>query len=273
MSLDARQRAMLQEMGVRVFAPEPLPQLPGEAPSRVLSAPMPARGDPLAPAARTTQPQPHHRLQEQPQRQPGIQGVHVPRQPGALGALDWQSLAVAAAGCETCAACPQPGGTVFGVGDPQPDWLIIGDPPDEGEMRAQEPFVGEPGQLLNNMLKALGLTRTARVFLTPVMKCRPPQNRNPTRDEIAQCEPLLRRQVELLRPKVILVMGRFAVPALLGTSEPIGKLRGRLHDYAGVPVVVTYHPAYLLRNLPDKARAWADLCLAREVVDSARAAA
>lgn len=194
-------------------------------------------------------------------------------QSGAVNGMDWEALAAASAACEACTACPQPGGTVFGIGDRQPDWLIIGDPPDDAEMRAHEPFVGDAGQLLNNMLKALGLKRTAQVYLTPVMKCRPAPNRNPTRDEIAQCEPLLRRQVELLRPKVILVMGRFAVPALLGTSEPIGKLRGRVHEYAGVPVVVTYHPAYLLRNLPDKARAWADLCLAREVVRSGTATA
>ena len=116
------------------------------------------------------------------------------------------------------------------------------------------------------MLKALGLDRHHNVYIANVLKCRPPGNRNPEPQEVAQCEPFLRRQVELLQPKIILAMGRFAVQSLLGSAEPIGKLRGRAHQYMGVPVVVTYHPAYLLRNLADKAKAWADLCLALEVM-------
>jgi uracil-DNA glycosylase len=126
--------------------------------------------------------------------------------------------------------------------------------------------VGQAGKLLDNMLRALGVSRRQGVYIANVLKCRPPGNRNPEPDEIAQCEPFLRRQVELLRPKIILAMGRFAVQTLLQSNEPVGRLRGRVHRYQDVPLVVTYHPAYLLRNLPDKAKAWADLCLAQSLL-------
>jgi DNA polymerase len=143
---------------------------------------------------------------------------------------------------------------------------VVGEAPGENEDLQGEPFVGQAGKLLDNMLKALGLDRQRKVYIANVLKCRPPGNRNPQPQEVAQCEPFLRRQVQLLQPKIILAMGRFAVQSLLGTDEPIGKLRGRRHEYMGVPVVVTYHPAYLLRSLPDKAKAWADLCLAQELM-------
>jgi uracil-DNA glycosylase family 4 len=158
---------------------------------------------------------------------------------------------------------------VFGVGDLQADWLVVGEAPGENEDLQGEPFVGQAGKLLDNMLAALRLSRREHVYIANVLKCRPPGNRNPEPEEIAQCEPFLRRQVELLRPRIILAVGRFAVQTLLQTNEPIGRLRGRVHRYNGVPVVVTYHPAYLLRNLPDKAKAWADLCLAQAVLREA----
>ncbi|MBA2723767.1 MAG: uracil-DNA glycosylase, partial [Methylibium sp.] len=183
--------------------------------------------------------------------------------------------------------------TVFGAGSPGAHWMIVGEAPGEQEDRQGEPFVGKAGQLLDNMLRALGLHRDAggaeggeagasaasaatgdaaqRVVLANVLKCRPPMNRNPLPEEVAQCEPYLRRQVELVRPRIILAMGRFAVQSLLRTDLPIGKLRGRLHAYEGVPLVVTYHPAYLLRNPADKARAWDDLCLARSALRVAEA--
>ena len=142
---------------------------------------------------------------------------------------------------------------------------------DEGE-----PFVGESGKLLDNMLRAIGLTRQdaaapKQVYIANTIKCRPPGNRNPQPDELAQCEPFLVRQVALVRPKIILAMGRFAVQSLLRSSEPIGRLRGRVHHYQGVPLIVTYHPAYLLRNLADKAKAWDDLCLAVHTLRTAAA--
>ena len=155
---------------------------------------------------------------------------------------------------------------MFGVGDLQADWLVVGEAPGENEDLQGEPFVGQAGKLLDNMLGALGVSRRENVYIANVLKCRPPGNRNPEPDEIAQCEPFLRRQVDLLKPKIILAMGRFAVQALLQTSEPVGRLRGRVHRYHEVPLVVTYHPAYLLRNLPDKAKAWSDLVLAQSVL-------
>jgi DNA polymerase len=159
---------------------------------------------------------------------------------------------------------------VFGVGDVQADWMVIGEAPGEDEDAQGEPFVGPSGQLLDNMLKAVGLNRKAQgeggVYITNTLKCRPPGNRNPTAEELATCAPYLMRQVALVQPKVILAMGRFAVQSVLQTTEPIGKLRGQLHSYQGVPVVVTYHPSYLLRSPADKAKAWADLVLALKTV-------
>ncbi len=180
--------------------------------------------------------------------------------------MSWDALVETVAACRACALCEGRRNTVFGVGDQQADWLIVGEAPGENEDAQGEPFVGQAGKLLDNMLKALALDRNRNVYITNVLKCRPPGNRNPEPQEVAQCEPFLRRQVELLAPKIILAMGRFAVQSLLGSDEPIGKLRGRRHEYMGVPVVVTYHPAYLLRNLPEKAKAWADLCLAMELM-------
>ena len=182
--------------------------------------------------------------------------------------MDWVALREAVAACQACKLCRGRTQTVFGVGDLQADWLVVGEAPGENEDLQGEPFVGQAGKLLDNMLKAIGLTRQQQVYIANVLKCRPPGNRNPEPEEVAQCEPFLQRQVELLRPRIILAMGRFAVQSLLQTTEPIGKLRGRLHQYHGVPLVVTYHPAYLLRNLPDKAKAWADLCLAVNVLAS-----
>ncbi len=180
--------------------------------------------------------------------------------------MDWETLEQTVAACRACGLCEGRRNTVFGVGDRQADWLVVGEAPGEQEDLQGEPFVGPAGQLLDNMLRGIGLARGQGVYIANVLKCRPPGNRNPQPDEVAQCEPYLRRQVALLQPRIVLAMGRFAVQSLLGTTEPIGKLRGRAHQYQGVPVVVTYHPAYLLRNLPEKAKAWADLCLALEVM-------
>jgi DNA polymerase len=157
--------------------------------------------------------------------------------------------------------------------------MVIGEAPGAQEDEQGEPFVGAAGQLLDAMLRALHLSRATdgdpaqRVYIANTLKCRPPGNRNPQADEMAQCEPFLLRQIELVQPRLILALGRFAVQALLRSSDPIGRLRGRVHRYQGLPLVVTYHPAYLLRNPPDKARAWEDLCLAAEVAERAAAGA
>ena len=184
--------------------------------------------------------------------------------------MSWPELEAAVASCQACVLCERRRNTVFGVGQPpampgaapRADWMIVGEAPDEGEDADGEPFVGQAGKLLDNMLRAMDLGRRSNVFIANVLKCRPPGSRNPEPLEVAECEPFLKRQVELVQPRVILAMGRFAVQSLLQTTEPIGRLRGRAHQYHGVPVVVTYHPAYLLRSLPDKAKAWADLCMA-----------
>ncbi len=152
--------------------------------------------------------------------------------------------------------------------------MIVGEAPGEEEDQQGEPFVGASGQLLDAMLHALGLTRQEaapekQVYIANTVKCRPPRNRNPAPEELIQCEPFLLRQIELVQPRVILAMGRFAVQALLRTEDAIGRLRGRAHHYEGRPLIVTYHPAYLLRNPIDKARSWEDLCLAAEVAERA----
>jgi len=173
--------------------------------------------------------------------------------------MDWTQLKAKVAGCTDCklrAGCQQ---TVFGVGDEKADWLLVGEAPGSEEDRLGEPFVGQAGKLLDNMLASISLGRGRNVYIANVLKCRPPGNRNPEPDEVAKCLPHLLRQIGLIQPRLILAMGRFASQALLGTDATIASLRGRVHQYAGVPLIVTYHPAYLLRNLPDKAKAWADL--------------
>ncbi|SAL43894.1 uracil-DNA glycosylase [Caballeronia telluris] len=184
--------------------------------------------------------------------------------PADIHTLDWDTLAARVANCERCRLCERRTNTVFGVGDREADWMLIGEAPGENEDKLGEPFVGQAGRLLDSMLRAVALSRESNVYIANVIKCRPPGNRNPELDEVARCEPYLQRQVALVKPKVIVALGRFAAQSLLKTEASIASLRGRVHRYEGVPVIVTYHPAYLLRSLPDKAKAWADLCLARE---------
>jgi len=194
-----------------------------------------------------------------------------------IAALDWEGLRHSVSECRACALCDTRTQTVFGVGDRCARWMIIGEAPGAEEDARGEPFVGQAGRLLDRMLAAAGLDRSgsgdSAVYIANVLKCRPPGNRNPQAEEVAHCEPFLRRQIALLSPRVILVMGRFAAQALLGSDASIASLRGRAHriDVAGncVRVIVTYHPAYLLRNLADKSKVWADLCLAREVYEQA----
>ncbi|WP_244813671.1 uracil-DNA glycosylase [Caballeronia sp. Lep1P3] len=205
---------------------------------------------------------------EAPSHAPAVT-VDVPED---IDALDWATLSERVAGCERCRLCERRTNTVFGVGDPEADWMLIGEAPGENEDKQGEPFVGQAGKLLDNMLRALSLSRESNVYIANVIKCRPPGNRNPEPDEVARCEPYLRRQVELVKPKVIVALGRFAAQSLLRSEGSIASLRGQVHEYRGVPVVVTYHPAYLLRSLPDKAKAWADLCLARKTYADALAA-
>ncbi|MBR8334721.1 uracil-DNA glycosylase [Burkholderia ambifaria] len=183
--------------------------------------------------------------------------------------LDWDTLAARVADCTSCRLCEKRTNTVFGVGDREADWMLIGEAPGENEDKQGEPFVGQAGKLLDNMLQSLALKRGENVYIANVIKCRPPGNRNPEPDEVARCEPYLQRQVALVKPKLIVALGRFAAQTLLKTDASIASLRGRVHTYEGVPVIVTYHPAYLLRSLQDKSKAWADLCLARDTFQQA----
>ena len=191
----------------------------------------------------------------------------------AIASMDWDGLQRAVTACTACALCETRTQTVFGVGDRNARWMVVGEAPGAEEDARGEPFVGQAGRLLDRMLAAAGLDRAAggesAVYIANVLKCRPPANRNPEPGEVARCEPFLRRQIELLAPRLILVMGRFAAQSLLATDASIASLRGRAHliEVGGgtIPVIVTYHPAYLLRNLADKAKVWSDLCLAREV--------
>jgi DNA polymerase len=188
--------------------------------------------------------------------------------PVGLAAGGWVELKQAVSGCIKCGLHKTRTQTVFGVGDENADWMLIGEAPGAEEDRLGDPFVGQAGRLLDNMLAAIDLHRSNNVYIANVLKCRPPGNRNPEPEEIAQCTPHLLRQIELIKPKLIVAMGRFAAQTLLNTDASIASLRGRLHRYAGVPLIVTYHPAYLLRSLPDKSKAWADLVFARNTMTS-----
>ena len=187
---------------------------------------------------------------------------------GDLGVagLDWAGLAARVRGCVACevlaGARTQ---TVFGVGDVRGPWLFVGEAPGADEDRLGEPFVGRAGKLLDSMLAALGLKRGEGVYIANILKCRPPQNRDPLPAEAAACRGFLDRQIALVQPRVIVALGRVAAQNLLSSEIPIGKMRGQRFVYQGIPVVVTYHPAYLLRSPQEKAKAWADLKLARQV--------
>ena len=183
-----------------------------------------------------------------------------------IGALSWGEFAADVDACNACGLCKTRNKSVPGVGDVNAEWLFVGEAPGAEEDARGEPFVGQAGRLLDNMLAALGLARGNNVYIANVLKCRPPNNRTPEPRETDACRLYLERQVELIRPKLIVALGKSAASLLLNTDATIASLRGRVHEYRGVPLIVTYHPAYLLRNLPDKAKAWEDMLLARRTV-------
>jgi DNA polymerase len=182
------------------------------------------------------------------------------------GAMDWDELAATVAACRKCRLCEARKQAVLGVGDRSADWLFVGEGPGAEEDQRGEPFVGQAGKLLDNMLAAIDLKRGEDVYIANAVKCRPPENRTPAPEEAAACRPYLERQIELIRPKLIVALGRPAAQTLLQTEIKIAAARGKLHDYRGIPLIVTYHPAYLLRTLPDKAKAWEDLCFMRQTM-------
>ena len=253
--MDAEREELLAEMGLTPVW-------------RVRSTPgvtLPARNEsatvaPVEPAKRAT-------IAAPPGAEPGpnLYGNANPdaarRQTIAL--LDWDPLVAHIAECKACTLCRTRRNTVPGVGSARASWMFVGEAPGADEDAQGEPFVGQGGRLLDNMLKAIGLDRGKDVFIANVLKCRPPTNRNPEPGEVAKCSPYLERQLELIRPSLIVALGRFAAMTLLDTDASIASLRGRVHKYRGVPLIVTYHPAYLLRTLPEKAKAWEDLAFAR----------
>jgi uracil-DNA glycosylase family 4 len=299
LSLSDRQKTMLTHMGIRLdFLPVDLapdhaesaaPQRPALHIESGITRESPA--DPASPMVNHTPGQTTPRVQSvrvaQARTGPDESLARpAPVQRHDIAQLDWTQLQQAVRECTACGLCQTRKQTVFGVGAPPMtdapvDVMIVGEAPGENEDLQGEPFVGAAGQLLDQMLTALGLSRqpeggpSGRVFIANVLKCRPPGNRNPHADEVERCLPFLQRQIELARPKLLLAMGRFGAQALLAPSQPhiegtpLGKLRGQAYAYQGIPLVVTYHPAYLLRSPSEKGKVWADLCLAQSLANGA----
>ena len=260
--LDDRQRAMLAEMGVRVWMPQTERAAPELASVAAQTAAPPtsqqgAASTPVAPVSNAPQ-------------MLSVPIVDISQLPEGIASMDWAQLQSAVAACTGCGLSQSRQQAILGEGLASADWMIVGDAPGEEEDQAARSFAGAAGQLLDNMLKALSLTRE-QVYLTHALKCRTPVGRNASQVEVSHCATYLARQVELVQPKVILAMGRTAALALLQSAEPLGKLRSQVQSFRGVPVVVTYPPAYLLRNQADKAKTWADLCVAASLVKSTSA--
>jgi DNA polymerase len=271
LDLDTRQRAILQEMGVRVWWPV-------AAPAEVAKEMVALDAAHTAFTAKKSVPS---RSALESASESVVPVLPMPDSTGIAG-QDWSALAQAIAACQACKLCSGRKAAVFATGEEnhRADWMVLGEPPDEDEERVGKPFAAQAGQLLDNMLKALGVIRlgtrtdagavppTRAAYVSNVVKCRPAVARNPQPQELQACENYLRREVALVQPKVILALGRFAAQSLLQGSLPevanipLGKLRGQIYRYQGIAVIVSYHPGYLLRSQQDKARAWADLCLA-----------
>lgn len=238
------QRAVLHEMGIGPLWQLRTPEAPAPAPAAADAVPD------LAP----------------------VLAMPAPESPAAaavpVGAMSWEVLQKTVAACRACGLCEGRANTVFGTGDSKARWLFVGEGPGYNEDLQGQPFVGAAGQLLDNMLRALDLRRGEQTYIANVVKCRPVdeqgKDRAPTPEEIDACLPYLQRQIALIQPQVIVALGKTAAIALLGldADTPVGQLRGKIHHYQQVPVVVTYHPAYLLRKPADKSKTWADLCLA-----------
>lgn len=275
LDLDDRQRAMLQEMHVPVWLPH------GAKREAAIDVAPVAEVSPPAVAARPAA----RAAQQAPALVPGTRPVVQAQEQTPVGdtptldGLGWPALREAAAACQACGLCAGRRNTTLApLAAQQADWLIVGDPPDEDEDRNGQPFAEQAGVLLDNMLKAAGARRAKgpggeppSAYVTNAVKCRSPQGRNPQPAELAQCAHYLQREITLVQPKVIVAMGRFAIQSLLAeqpelATQPLGKLRGTVYHYRGVPVVATYHPKVLLRASADKAKAWADLNLAMDVV-------
>lgn len=293
-----RQHTILQAMGLRLWAP-PAAQMPHPLPAPPAAQPTPAPAATVArvpapvavpvagsvatpaaapptpaaqPAAATPASTPTRRLPP-PTAAPTPVPLALPvghsQREQRIATMGWDALRDSVAQCQDCGLCQSRKHTVFGMGHPQAHWMLVGEAPGEQEDLQGQPFVGPAGQLLDQMLAALSLSRDPndpaerQIYIANTLKCRPPRNRDPSPEELGRCRPYLQRQIALVQPRVLLAAGRYAVQALLGINDQaLGRLRGRVHQYQGIPVVVTYHPAYLLRQPTEKAKSWEDLCLA-----------
>jgi DNA polymerase len=207
----------------------------------------------------------------QTQVSPAAPATPVAEAPGrraSIMRMDWSELKACVADCSECALHAKRNNTVFGVGDECADWLFVGEGPGADEDAQGEPFVGQAGKLLDSMLAAIQLKRGKNVYIANMVKCRPPNNRNPQPEEALACEPYLHRQIELIQPKLIVALGKVAAVNLLAREASVASLRNKIHQYRGIPLIVTYHPAYLLRSLQEKARAWEDLCFALDTLNT-----
>jgi len=255
---------MLVEMGISpIWVLREPEQAPSEAPAPAAEEAMPAAvAEPAGVAAAAGIPDGPHAEPVPALADGSSAAAALP----AIAEASWPELERRVADCRACPLGAQRRQAVFGVGDPNPDWLFIGEGPGAEEDARGEPFVGQAGKLLDAMLAALDIARGDKVYIANAVKCRPPNNRTPEAAEMAACRPYLERQVALLRPKIIVLLGKAAVHSVLHDDKALAALRGKRFEFAGIPVVVTYHPAYLLRNLPDKAKAWEDLLFARRVL-------
>mgnify|MGYP001178247997 FL=1 len=270
--MNSRRDGILREMGLAPLwrlrgaeeveeAPlvEPAPPAPlVRAPEMPPSAMQAAEEAMVKPLARFAPPVAH--LSPEPRVEAPLANRDVP---GDIATLDWDELDARIRACDACELCQRRKQAVPGVGDRQADWLFVGEGPGAEEDARGEPFVGQAGRLLDNMLASIELKRGEDVFIGNAVKCRPPNNRTPEVSELAACFPYLQRQIGLIQPRLIVALGRPAAQALLNQEVKIGAMRGKLFAYNGIPVIVTYHPAYLLRNQADKAKVWEDLCFAR----------
>lgn len=255
---------MLAEMGI-----SPIWKLRNPAPAPVQDAPMAPEKVELPPAAVEVPELPAFVPASEPEAVSAVEPAGNP-EPGSrteiIARLDWGGLKESTANCRACGLCEQRKQAVLGVGDVKADWLFIGEGPGADEDVQGEPFVGQAGKLLDNMLAAIDLKRGDNVYIANAVKCRPPGNRTPSAEEMAACRPYLERQIQLIKPRLIVLLGRAAVNTILKNEQSLAALRGKRFDYKGIPVIVTYHPAYLLRNLPEKAKVWEDLVFARRLM-------
>ncbi|WP_085318319.1 uracil-DNA glycosylase [Derxia lacustris] len=280
MSGDPRRARLLAELGIDEWQPRAVPAslaaaVPVAAELEVYAPPAPAEPVDVSVAAQADAIEPPLPASDLPADLPPEPPTVAPasasaQRRAAIAVMDWSALEADAAGCTACSLCSTRKNVVFGVGTRPARLLVIGEAPGADEDATGTPFVGQAGKLLDSMLGAIGLDRARDVYIANVLKCRPPRNRDPLPEEVQACSMYLARQAELLAPAAVLLVGRFAAQAMLGSDAPVGQMRGRVHrlDLGGrrVPAVVSYHPAYLLRSPGEKAKAWADLCRAVEAL-------